>query len=133
MEFNVVTFFEKKGCSTNAKQKKILSELGLSLNIVDLLSYPFTKQELKELFNHLPVAQWFNKNAPKIKSGDINPHDMDELTALNLILKEPILIHRPLIMMRGKRMVGFDLETICSELDIDYEESDEDFESCSHS
>jgi nitrogenase-associated protein len=103
-----VIFYEKPGCSNNARQKQLLTAAGHELEIRDLLTEAWTADLLRTYFTGKPVAAWFNKAAPKIKSGEIQPETADAETALALMLAEPILIRRPLMEAAGRRNAGFD-------------------------
>ncbi|WP_020174858.1 ArsC/Spx/MgsR family protein [Methyloferula stellata] len=103
-----VIFYEKPGCSNNARQKQLLTAAGHELEIRDLLTEAWTADLLRSYFAGKPVADWFNKAAPKVKSGEIKPGGVDADTALALMLAEPILIRRPLMEAAGRRNVGFD-------------------------
>jgi nitrogenase-associated protein len=107
-----IVFFEKPGCIGNAKQKAILSVAGHELEVKNLLTYPFTREELLSYFGTTRVPDWFNRNAPSIKSKEVDPDIMDQTSALDRMLKEPILIRRPLLDIGGKRCAGFDLNFI---------------------
>lgn len=108
----LVLFYEKPGCTTNARQKKSLNAVGCTLIVQNLLELNMADDELRTYLEPLPVAQWFNPNAPAIKSGEINPDTYDEQTALQTLLDDPILIRRPLISINGQRMCGFDQQRI---------------------
>jgi len=114
----VVTFFEKPGCSTNAKQKQSLIKAGCMLIERNLLDNGMNKKELIEFFNDLPINEWFNPNAPKIKSSVIDPSKMDQDEILELFMKEPILIKRPLLIINGNKICGFEQNKIEALLDI---------------
>jgi nitrogenase-associated protein len=103
-----VIFYEKPGCSNNARQKQLLSAAGHELDIRNLLTETWTADVLRSYFAGKPVAAWFNKAAPKIKSGEIQPDAIDADTALAMMLAEPILIRRPLMEAAGRRNAGFD-------------------------
>ncbi len=103
-----VIFYEKPGCSNNARQKQLLAAAGHQLDIRNLLTEAWTAELLQSYFTGKPVAAWFNKAAPKVKSGEIRPDELDAETALNLMLAEPILIRRPLMEAAGRRNAGFD-------------------------
>jgi nitrogenase-associated protein len=108
----VVHFYEKPGCLTNAKQKKLLAAAGHLLVVHDLLAEPWKDQRdtLRAFFGSLPVAQWFNASAPDIKNGNVNTDILSEQQALELMAKQPLLIRRPLLEIDGKRYTGFDAE-----------------------
>lgn len=103
-----VIFFEKPGCATNARQKAALSAAGHRVEARNLLEYAWSAEELLNFFAALPVAQWFNRSAPRVKSGEIDPEAMDAATALSLMCQDPLLIRRPLMQAGHARMVGFD-------------------------
>ncbi len=103
-----VIFYEKPGCSNNARQKQMLLAAGHELDIRNLLTEAWTPELLRSYFAGKPVAAWFNKAAPKVKSGEIQPDAVDADTALALMLAEPILIRRPLMEAAGRRDAGFD-------------------------
>jgi nitrogenase-associated protein len=107
-----VIFYEKPGCANNARQKLMLTAAGHELELHNLLTEPWSAEKLLGFFGSTPVALWFNRAAPKVKSGEINPETLDAATALALMLADPILIRRPLIQAEGRKMVGFDAATI---------------------
>lgn len=101
-------FYEKPGCQGNARQKALLRSAGHQLTVRNLLTEPWTAERLQGFFGDLPVAQWFNRNAPAVKSGEVNPDALDADSALALMVKRPILIRRPLLELGDERWVGFD-------------------------
>lgn len=103
-------FYEKPGCGGNAKQRALLEAAGHTLERRNLLSEPWTAEKLLAYLLPLPVAQWFNRAAPRVKSGELVPEQLDADTALALLLREPLLIRRPLIRRSddGRSLVGFD-------------------------
>ena len=103
-----VTFYEKPGCGGNARQKKALSDFGHQLEVRDLSSYPWSGTELLAFLGDLPPAEWFNRAAPRVKSGEIVPETLGATRALELLLEEPLLIRRPLMQVGDQRMVGWD-------------------------
>lgn len=107
-----IRFFEKPHCTGNARQKALLLAAGHRLVSENLLSYPFTKEELRSFFGALPVAQWFNPLAPTVKSGAVDIQAMDEEQALAAMLAEPLLIRRPLMEIGSVRLVGFNLDEL---------------------
>ncbi len=61
-------------------------------------------------FNQKPVTDWFNMMAPLIKSGEIVPVEYSKEEAIGVLLKEHILIKRPLMIINGEYISGFDKE-----------------------
>jgi nitrogenase-associated protein len=108
----IVEFYEKPGCINNTRQKALLESYGHIVNAHSLLSEPWTKSKLRLFFGEMPVKDWFNKAAPRIKGGEVNPMDFNEDTALKAMLADPLLIRRPLIEVEGQFVCGFDNEVI---------------------
>lgn len=110
----IVHFYEKPGCSSNKRQKQLLLDKGHSVVAYDLLKQPWSDEaeKLRSFFGDLPVADWFNGNAPAIKSGEVTPEKLDERQAIALMTADPLLIRRPLLEVDGRRRAGFDPELI---------------------
>jgi len=107
-----VLFYEKPGCANNTRQKSWLQAAGHEVQARSLLSHPWSRDELLSFLGELPVAQWFNRAAPRVKSGEVVPEALDAQQALSLLLAEPLLIRRPLMQAQGRRLVGFDVDAV---------------------
>ncbi|MFI4940378.1 MAG: ArsC/Spx/MgsR family protein [Burkholderiales bacterium] len=103
-----VIFYEKPGCGNNARQKQWLTAAGHTVVARNLLTEAWTGTRLRSFFGALPVADWFNRAAPRVKSGEILPQEQNEAGALALMLTDPLLIRRPLIEASGSCQCGFD-------------------------
>lgn len=123
-----VVFYQKPGCRTNARQKQVLEAAGHTVVARNLLTEPWTAERLRNFFGATPVASWFNRSAPRVTSGEIDPEKTDATAALALMLYEPLLIRRPLVEVDGERCAGFDREPVTSLLGA--REDEGDLESC---
>lgn len=110
-----VVFYEKPGCVNNTRQKALLAQAGHEVEARSLLDWPFTPPGLRAFFADLPLAAWFNASAPRLKSGEVRPEQLDEDGAIAAMLADRLLIRRPLIEAGGQLSAGFD-ETIQSRL-----------------
>lgn len=124
-----VLYFEKSGCINNRRQKVLLEALGHTVHARNLLTEPWSMAELRSYFGDLPVSAWCNPSAPRIKSGEIVPANMDADTLLRLMLADPLLIRRPLIATTTGRMAGFDTHPVLDALGV-YLGADTDLQSC---
>lgn len=107
-----LVFYEKPGCATNRRQKQLLQEAGFQVQARDLLGEPWSREQLRAFLVALPVAEWFNRAAPAIKDGTVDPQRLDAEQALDLLLAQPLLIRRPLISVGSLRLAGFDLAAL---------------------
>ena len=71
-----VIFYEKPGCKNNTRQKVLLTAAGHEVVAYSLLTEPWTAEKLRSFFGNRPVIEWFNKAAPRIKSGEVNPENI---------------------------------------------------------
>lgn len=111
-------FYEKPGCGGNARQKEKLQSLGCLLVIKNLLSTKWSADELRGFFDGKPKEEWFNMSAPLIKDGFLNPAVLTEEQALEVMIKEPILIKRPLIRKGDVKISGFNPNEIKEKLGL---------------
>ncbi|WP_455222656.1 ArsC/Spx/MgsR family protein [Kaarinaea lacus] len=107
-----VIFYEKPGCINNTRQKKLLKEAGYQLEERNLLTEPWTAARLLAFFNNLPVNAWFNRSAPAVKSGEIEPDMLTAEQAIQCMLADPLLIRRPLMEVGDRKYVGFEAEQV---------------------
>jgi nitrogenase-associated protein len=109
-----IEFFEKPGCAGNARQKALLEASGHEIESQDLLATPWTPSTLRPFFGARPVADWFNRAAPQVKSGVIEPEAMTCESALAAMIASPILIRRPLMKVGERREAGFDQDVVAA-------------------
>ncbi|MEM1368626.1 MAG: ArsC/Spx/MgsR family protein [Cyanobacteria bacterium P01_H01_bin.15] len=102
-----VIFYEKPGCITNAKQKRVLEAAGHIVDARNLLTQTWTAFELQEFLEAYPIGEWFNTSAPVIKSGTIKPEQLSKEDAIELLRQNPLLIRRPLLRVGDRTAVGF--------------------------
>ncbi|PMB53131.1 nitrogenase-associated protein [Fischerella thermalis CCMEE 5201] len=137
-----VIFYEKPGCKNNTKQKTLLTAAGHEVVAYNLLTEPWTVERLHSFFGDRPVAEWFNRAAPRVQSGEVIPEKVDPQTALVMMLRDPLLIRRPLIEVGDRLMVGFDAEKIDAWIGLKSKDEtlqeiteklkSQDLQSCSH-
>lgn len=112
---SVVVFYEKPGCSGNAFQRALLEASGHTVERRDILKTDWMRLQLLPFLKNLPVSEWFNRNAPLVRSGAINPDAFDAAdvaTVLSMLIENPILIRRPLLEVDGMCRAGFDIKRI---------------------
>jgi len=107
-----IVFYEKPGCGNNTRQKVWLAASGHTVLAKNLLTEKWSAQRLRRFFGDLPVAQWFNPAAPRVKSGEVHPAALDAQAALDMMLADPLLIRRPLMEVDGVLRAGFDANAV---------------------
>ena len=127
----IVVFYEKPGCANNTRQKVLLAAAGHTVQAKSLLTEKWDAPRLRTFFGALPVAEWFNPSAPRIKSGEVRPDTLDEAAALELMLADPLLIRRPLMDVDGECRVGFDQDAVDRWIGLASNMPRENLEACS--
>ncbi|NTV02850.1 MAG: arsenate reductase family protein [Chlorobiaceae bacterium] len=103
-----IIFFEKTGCKNNRRQKEWLLFSGHTLEVVDLVAHAWSKEELRPFLEGKPVSECFNPSAPDVRDGRIDPSSCTFEAALELMVATPLLIRRPLMVVEGRHLQGFD-------------------------
>lgn len=125
-----VVFHEKPGCANNTRQKVLLAAAGHTVWARSLLTERWTPLRLRPFFGDLPVVDWFNLSAPRIKSGEIDPTRLTETEALLLMQADPLLIRRPLMEVDGDCRVGFDPVAVDAWIGLGGARAGGDLETC---
>jgi nitrogenase-associated protein len=127
-----VHFYEKPGCLNNTRQKQLLSAAGHLLVVYDLLQQPWGREpgKLRSFFGDMPVADWFNRSAPAVKQGLVDPNAVSEDEAIALMVAQPLLIRRPLMEVNEQRVCGFDQQQVDAWLGLAALASNKDLETC---
>lgn len=107
-----VIFYAKPGCQGNARQVRVLQASGHEVVVRDLLTEAWTAERLAGFFGDRPAAEWFNRSAVRVKSGEIVPESLDAAEAMALLLADPALIRRPLMQAAGERHAGWEPEHV---------------------
>lgn len=69
---NIVIFYKKPGCVTNAKQKTKLRKAGCMVIERNILKHQMGPEEMFKFFEEKPIEKWFNLNAPLIKDEEVD-------------------------------------------------------------
>lgn len=107
-----IVFYEKPGCSGNKKQKELLKNHGVEFNVKSILDTKWTKDQLQIFFMGLDKEMCINTSAPQIKNGQIDLDALSKDDMISLMIKDPILIKRPLIQIDEHCICSFDIDKI---------------------
>lgn len=89
--------------------KAELSQAGIEYEERDFFADPFTADELKEAIGPRPVSDFFSWRSPSFRKMGLNRDELSDDKLLSLMVEEPRLIRRPLIMTSdGELIVGTD-------------------------
>lgn len=124
MAMSGLIFYEKPGCIGNDRQQSLLRDKGIRFEVRDLLNHPWSAADLRAFFGSMPVCDWFNRSAPRIKSGEITLDCLSAAEALELMLRDPLLIRRPLLDLGRLKQAGFVPGPVLEALEIELDPKD---------
>lgn len=104
-----VIFYEKTGCSGNARQKALLTEYGVTFEVRSLLDTPWDVPTLDSFFEGLTSKEMLNPFAPQLKDGSFKLENYTKESLIEKMVQEPILIRRPLLQIGDVKLCGFDI------------------------
>jgi len=69
--------------------------------------HPFTEKELKEIIGEDPIEPFLNTRTPLYRERNMKQKPPSKDEAIKLILKDPNLLKRPVIIKGKKKLTGF--------------------------
>jgi arsenate reductase (glutaredoxin) len=109
-----VTIYHNPRCSKSRATLALLEEQGLVPRIVEYLKTPPTAAELKAVLKKLGL-----KPRDLIREGEsrytelgLKDRDVDDDTLIDLMVANPILIERPIVVRGNKAAIGRPPETV---------------------
>ena len=90
----------------------MLLQNGVEIQERDYFKEPFTEQEIRGLAQSTSISQIFARRSPSLKNMGLIDKDLSEAEMLELMLKEPRLVRRPLVRLGGQLLVGANLKAL---------------------
>jgi len=109
-----LTVYEKPTCTTCRKVSKILIEKGIDFEKVNYYIEPFSKTKLKSLLKKMKMnpSELLRKNEKIYKDLDIKNKNYTEDEILNLMIKNPDLVQRPILELGERAVLARPIENI---------------------
>ena len=104
----------KPTCTTCRNVLKILSEKGADFEAINYYEKPFSKKGLTELINKLNISpkDLLRKNEKVYKDLGLSNRDLSDSEIIDLMIKHPDLIQRPIVDGKGKVILARPAEAI---------------------
>lgn len=102
-----ITVFHKPNCSTCQKTMGLLKESGCELDVVEYLETPPTATELKAVLKKLKIpAESLVRKKESLYKEKYEGKKISEAQWIRIMVKNPILIERPIIIMGNTAVIG---------------------------
>jgi arsenate reductase len=106
-------FYGKKSCITCQKAKAVLKAEGVSFEEIPIEAQPPARDILERLIEANGIKASLNSRSSIYKEKNLGKSLPDKATAIQLMLEDPNLIKRPVILnAKGNLYQGFDAETL---------------------
>jgi arsenate reductase (glutaredoxin) len=111
-----VTIYHNPRCNTSRKTLALLREKGIEPEIVEYLKTPYTAAQLKKLLGQLKIRASALVRKKEAAAVGIDPKTLPEDELIAAMVKNPILVERPIVVSGGKAALGRPPESALSVL-----------------
>ncbi len=103
----MITIYHNPRCTKSREGLQILENSGKDFEVVKYLDEPVSEAKLKEMINLLGIKpiDLVRKNEAIWKS-DFKGKDLNEKDIITAMVKHPKLIERPIVIHKGKAVIG---------------------------
>ena len=108
------TIYHNPRCSKSRQTLALLEGRGISPRIVDYLKTPPSAAELKTILKKLGLRprDLMRKGEPLYAELGLKDRDLDDDALIALMVANPILIERPIVLSGGKAAIGRPPESV---------------------
>ncbi|HAT1658524.1 TPA: arsenate reductase (glutaredoxin) [Legionella pneumophila] len=99
-----ITIYHNPRCSKSRQALEILKNKGFDPIVIEYLKTPLDLEQLKILRNHLALEDMVRTNENVFKELGLSLNN--EAQVLDAMVKEPILMQRPIVTFKGKSVIG---------------------------
>ncbi len=98
------TIYHNPRCSKSRQTLELLQSKGLQFVVVEYLKIPLNLEKLKTLSAHFSFKDFVRSDEKIFKELGLSLEREEEL--LNAMVKEPVLMQRPIVTWKGKARIG---------------------------
>ena len=98
----IVDFYCWVKWNTCRKAKEFLSQKNVEIKVRDFFKNPFNRGEIEGLLQRKPASEMFNFRSPSFKQLGLERDKLSDNVLIDLMLKEPRLVRRPVVRIGDK-------------------------------
>ena len=104
----MVTIFHTPRCSKSRRSLELLEARGIKPNIVEYLKQPPSAAELKAILRKLGMRprDLLRRGEARYAELGLEDRDLSDDALVELMVENPILIERPIVVSGGKAAIG---------------------------
>ena len=114
-----IIIYHNPKCSKSRQTLKLLEEQGENPTIIEYLKNPPTADKLKEILSLLGISprDLIRKKENQYKDLGLANSELTNKDLIDCMVKNPILIERPIVIVNGKASLGRPPEQVLNILD----------------
>lgn len=95
-----ITIYHNPRCGTSRNTLELINNTGLEVEVIEYLKNPPTKETLKQLVENsgLAIRDFMRQKEAIYKENDLNDPKWSDDELLDWMVKEPILMERPVVV-----------------------------------
>lgn len=101
-------FLQKPTCTTCRKARAYMEDRGFALHFRDLDKERLSSDELEKLIGDRDHREFLNTRNELYRQKNMKENPPSRADAIRMMVSEPNLIRRPVIVARGRIVLGFD-------------------------
>ncbi len=103
-----VTIYHNPRCGMSRKTLELIKKLGIQPEIVEYLKHPPTEKELDSILKRLGMEprEVMREKEKEYKQFRLDNPSLSRRKLLQAMIKHPILIQRPIVLSKGKAVLG---------------------------
>lgn len=103
-----ITVYQKPTCTTCRNVYKALEEAGADFDAINYYTDPLTKTKLKELVKKMGIkaSELFRAREDIYKKLKLSERDVSDTEAIDLMVKHPDLLQRPIVEKGAKAILA---------------------------
>jgi len=111
-----VTMYHNPRCNRSRRTLALLREQGVEPEIVEYLKTPYTAAQLKQLLGQLKMPANSLLRKKEAAAAGIDPSKLSEDQLIAAMVKNPIIVERPIVVSGNKAALGRPPEAVLSVL-----------------
>jgi arsenate reductase (glutaredoxin) len=111
-----VTMYHNPRCNTSRRTLALLREKGVEPEIVEYLKTPYTAAQLKRLLGQLKMPASAIVRKKEAAAAGIDPKNLLEAALIEAMVKNPIIVERPIVVSGEKAALGRPPEAVLAVL-----------------
>lgn len=103
-----VTIYHNPNCSKSRQTLELLTEKGITPNIIKYLETPPSTDQLRDILSRLGLAprQLMRRKEDEYSELDLDNPSLSDDDLIDCMVKHPVLIERPIVLANNRAALG---------------------------